>query len=150
MAAALPFIAAAFNVVGALSSANAERKAQNFNAAVAERNATVARSSAAADAATQDREARRRIGAARAAYGAAGVQLEGSPLDVVEDSAAQAELDKMNILYKGELQAIGQTDTASLSRSRASSATTAGIFGAARGALAPFSGQFGSAMKVSS
>jgi alkanesulfonate monooxygenase SsuD/methylene tetrahydromethanopterin reductase-like flavin-dependent oxidoreductase (luciferase family) len=139
----------AVSVLGALSSASAERRAANFNAAAAERDAAVARQNAAADAQAQSREARRRIGAARAAYGAAGVALEGSPLDVLEQSAAEAEMDKLNILYKGELQAMGYDDSAALSRSRAKDATTAGLFRAGSTVLTGAAkGAFGQSLKI--
>ena len=135
MAAALPIIGMAFSAIGALSSGAAQNRAANYNAAAAERNATVSRQAAAADAALIGRRSRQQIGAARAAYGAAGVAIEGSPLDVLEQSAAEAEMDKLNISYKGELQAMGYDDTAALSKSRAQDATTAGIFGAGKAVL---------------
>ncbi|MPZ43949.1 MAG: hypothetical protein GEV05_11180 [Betaproteobacteria bacterium] len=138
MAAITPFLqiaGTAFSVAGAISGASSQANAAKYNAQVAERNAQVSRAGAAADAQTLDRRARQRIGAARAAYGAAGVDLEGSPLDVLEQSAAEAEMDKMNILYKGELQAMGMQDTAALNRSRADAAIGEGVYGAGRALL---------------
>lgn len=149
MAAVLPAIATAFQVIGAISGASAEKRAANYNAAAAERNAVVSRQNAAADAELQSREARRRIGAARAGYGASGVAIEGSPLDVLETSAAEAEMDKLNILYKGELQAMGYEDTAALSRSRAKDAGTAGLFKAGSAVLSGAqAGAFGKTLKI--
>jgi hypothetical protein len=135
MAAALPFIAIGFQVFSALSSARAARKEAEYNAAINERNAGIARDQAAADAEAQGRHARMVIGRARAGYGASGVTQEGSPIDVLAMSAANAELDRQNILYRGELRAMGYQDTAALDRSRASAATQRGLEGAASSIL---------------
>lgn len=128
MAAALPLLSTAFSVVGAISQGRQEKKAAEYNAAVARNNAIAARQQAAANAQAQDREARRRIGAARAGYGASGVALEGSPLDIIEQSAMEAELDRQNILYAGDLKAQGFENTAELERSRGKNAMTGAIF----------------------
>lgn len=131
--AALPIIAAAasaigtvVSVFGAISQGQQAADAARYDAQVAERNAVIARQQAAADAQAQQRDARRRIGAARAAYGSAGVDLEGSPLDALEESAANAELDRQNILYRGRLREIGYTDQAASSRVAGSQAESAG------------------------
>lgn len=116
---------------GAISSGRAARQAAEQNALAAERNARISRQQARAEAEAQQRDARRRVGAARAAYGASGVTLEGSPLDVLEESASLAELDKQQILYNGELRAMGYTDTASLDRAGGRNAERQGYFGAA-------------------
>jgi hypothetical protein len=131
----IPYIAAAISAVAAISQMQAAKSAANKNAQIAERNAGIAREQAARDAEAQGRTARQKIGAARAAYGAAGVTQEGSPLDVLSMSAANAELDKQNILYRGELRGMGYEDTAELDRQRASAATAQGIGGAASAVL---------------
>lgn len=122
--------AAVVSAVGMISQAQSAKSAANYNAAVAERNATVSRQQAAANEAAQRRENYRAMGRIRAGYGAAGVTPEGSPLDILESSAAEAELDALNTRYKGELTAIGYQDEATLQRSRASSAMTAGVLNA--------------------
>lgn len=136
--AALPFIAVAMMAVGTVMSAanqaqqaNDAKKAADFNALIAERNAGIARQQAAQDAMLQQQDAARHIGAARAAYGASGVAVEGSPLDVLEASAASAELDRQTILYKGELRAMGYTDDATISRTQGAAAYRSGMMGAA-------------------
>lgn len=132
--AALPFVAMAMMAVGTLMSAASQaqqardaKKAADFNASIAERNAGIARQQAAQDAMLQQRQARQQFGAATAAYGASGVTLEGSPLDVLEASAASAELDRQTILYKGELRAMGYTDDATISRVQGQSAYNYGM-----------------------
>ena len=128
-AAAIPWIMGAMAAVSAVQAVQAGRQAKKtseYNAAIGERNAGLARSQAAADADAQQRHARQVIGAARAGYGASGITLEGSPLDVLESSAANAELDRQNILYKGELRAMGYSEGAALDRVRGDSAQRAG------------------------
>ncbi len=134
MAAALPILkvaATAAAALSALSQASAASSQANYNAQVADRNAGVARDQAARDAEAQGRRARQVLGAARAGFGASGVTSEGSPLDVLMNSASNAEMDRQNILYKGELRAIGYSDTAALERSRAKAAEKEGLVGAA-------------------
>ncbi|MDP3939805.1 MAG: hypothetical protein Q8R92_16935 [Deltaproteobacteria bacterium] len=142
MAFAAPFLAAvgggsavaggvllagtALTVISAISQASSARKASEYNAGIAERDAGIAREQAARDADAQKRGTLRAIGAARAAYGASGITVEGSPLDVLESSAAAAELDRQNILYKGELRAMGYQETAALDRARGKAATRQG------------------------
>lgn len=120
--------AAVVSAVGALSQAASARSAAKYNASVAERNGVVARQQAAANEDAQRRHAYRALGRIRAGYGAAGVTVEGSPLEVLEDSAAEAELDALNIRYKGELTAMGYQSEAELQRARGKAAMTAGIF----------------------
>jgi hypothetical protein len=133
MAAALPFLAIAGTVmsaVGAIQQGNAAKKAADYNAAIADRNATIATQQAAADANTSRSVNARRLGAMRAKYGSSGVQAEGSVLDVMADSAAQAELEALNITYKGDLAAQGYGETATLNRMQGKNARTSGYLNA--------------------
>lgn len=117
----------AFQAVGAIRQASAESNAAKFNAQVAENNARIARQNAVENAARQRRENQRRLGAIRAGFGASGISLEGTPLDVLEDSAAEAELDALTIEHQGALEAAGFSSSAALSRTRARSAKQAGF-----------------------
>lgn len=115
---------------GAIQQGRAAAEAANFNRENALRNARISREQAARDAEAQGRRSRKIIGAMRAGYGASGITLEGSPLDVLEESAATAELDRQNIIYRGELRAMGYTDTAALEGMRADSAMESAYYGA--------------------
>ncbi|MGH8743488.1 MAG: hypothetical protein ACREUY_04340, partial [Burkholderiales bacterium] len=104
MAQAIPIImlaGAALSAYGAIQQANAQKQASQFNAALNERNATIAVQQAGADALQVRRHAAQVQGAAVAGYGASGVTLEGSPLDVLSDSAAQASLAESTVRYRG-------------------------------------------------
>lgn len=116
------------SAVGAIQQGQAAAAAARTNAEIADRNAKVARATAAQDAETKDRENRLRLGAIIANYGASGVSMAGTPLDVLGDSARQAEFEKQTILYKGDLRAMGFEDSASLDRANAKAAKRAGYF----------------------
>lgn len=120
----------AISAIGAIRAGQAQAAAANYNAQVAERNAFISRDQAAADEQRQRIQARRKLGAMRAAYGASGISLEGSPLDVLEDSAAEAELDALTIRYKGEIGAMGYEAEAGAQRARAQNAKTESYYNA--------------------
>lgn len=123
------------SVVGALNQGQQASDAANYNAAVANNNAIAARQQAESNAAAQQRKARINQGAMVAAYGASGVGTEGSPMDILEQSASMAELDRQNILYGGELKAGGYQATAGLELMRAENAQKGGMFNAASALL---------------
>ena len=123
-------ISAAVGALGAVQEARASAAASEFNARVADNNAVIAEQNAAADERKQRRQASREMASSRARIGAAGVALEGSPLDVLEDQALEAELDALNIRYGGRLQARNYRSQAELDRSRARSARTQGFISA--------------------
>lgn len=126
---------AGVSAMGAKNQAKAQSDAALYNAKLAEQNATAARQQAGADASAQQRDARRQLGAMRANSGASGVTLEGSPLDVLESSAASAKLDELNIRYKGEMAATGYGNQADLDRQSADVAVSQGKMNAASSVL---------------
>ena len=117
MAVAIPILmiaGAAMSAYGAVQQANAQKQAAQFNAKLNERNATIALDQAGADALRVRRNAAQIQGSAVAGYGASGVALEGSPLDVLGASAEQASLDESTVRYKGTLKAMGYHSNAEL------------------------------------
>lgn len=67
--------------------------------------AAMERNKAKAEAARQAKQTRYRAGLALANTAASGLQLEGSPLDIMESNAVNAEMDRLNILAGGENRA---------------------------------------------
>lgn len=130
MAAAVAIIGGVVGAIGAISAANAQAQAAEYNAAVARRNAVSIRQQANTEALDQDAENRRRLGTIRAAYGAAGIDLAGSPLDVIHDTAIAGETDTRRVVYAGELRATEQDDSAVLATMEAKNSRTAGMFSA--------------------
>lgn len=118
MAAILPVlqvVGTVFGVISAINQGRAQRDAANYNATIAMQNAGIARQDAAANAEQKRRETVLRLGAIRAAQGKSGGDAgTGSVLDVLGDTAAQSELERQDILYRGELAARGYTNTATL------------------------------------
>jgi hypothetical protein len=117
MAAAIPFImmaGAAISAIGAIKQGQAAKAAADFNATVNQQNAGIARQEARDLAQQHDRETYQRLGAIRAAQGHAGGTNEGSVLDVLADTASQSELERQQIMYRGELKARGYLNTATL------------------------------------
>ena len=137
-------IGGAFNVVGNLVAGAAEARAADFNAQVQERNAGIAEQNrqntvrqSEIDAEEKRREGSRLRAAMRAAYGSSGLEMSGSPLDVLEDTAIEQELDVQRVehegrvrSFEGSLEVLGLLEGAGLSRSRAKGAKVAGVFGA--------------------
>lgn len=110
----------AFSVMGALQSgANAQK--------VGEYNATVAQQKAQADEATQRRRTNALLSTARANVGASGIELSGSPLDVIANSAAEAELDALNIRYGGQITAQRERLQGSVARSQSYTAAASSL-----------------------
>jgi hypothetical protein len=145
LAAAVPYIVAAGAVVGAVSAvaqADASRKAANFNKDVANQNAQIAAAQGAEQARRQRILAYQQTSSARAGYGASGVSIEGSPEDILAQSAAQGELDAQTIQYNATLRGRGYKNEATLDQSQANNASKLGyssaagslLYGAAKGA----------------
>lgn len=142
MAPVLMVAGTAMSVLGQLQQAQTARAVGRYNQQLSERNAAIARDQTAAEIIRQQRTARRVQGAARAAYGASGVTMEGSPLDVLEDNATQAELDTLTLRYRGELRAQGYEQEGAMARFRGDQQARAGRMAAA-GTLLSSYGQRG-------
>lgn len=144
MAALGPALAIASGVVGAIGSmqeANATARAENYNADVAERNRVIADqnrkqaiTTANIEAEDKRRENRRVLSSIVNAYGSSGLTLEGSPLDVLEDTATEQSLDVRRIEYEGRararenaIQMIDSEEEATLHRMRAKTSRAAGF-----------------------
>lgn len=106
-------VGAAVSAYGAIQQGQATKKAAQFNATVANQNAEAARAQARAQQAQEQRTTFLRLGAIRAQAGASG-GTEGSALDVLGDVAAQGEIQRQQIGFRGELEARGFKNTAAL------------------------------------
>lgn len=134
-------LSTAMSISAANQQAAAAQQQSNFQAAVSRNNAILS-NQMAADAlkrgALEERRQRLRTsklkGAQRAAFGASNVALDvGSPLDVLEDTAGQGELDALIIRNNAEREAVGfrfqaqnQEASANLSLLRGSASVKAG------------------------
>jgi len=94
---AVALVGAAISAYGQIQQGRAARAAAEYQSKVAQNNAIAAQRKAAEDERRFRVQTSRQLGTMRAAYGASGVTLEGSPLDVIDDSTFTAELDALTI-----------------------------------------------------
>lgn len=117
MAAAVPFLIAAgatMSAMNAIQQGQAAKAAAQFNSTIANQNAQIAREETLQRVRQADREALLRTGAVTAAAGASGGKQQGSVLDVLGDVAAQNEIQRQDIIYRGALEERGYRNTAAL------------------------------------
>lgn len=120
----------ALSTTQSIVQANNQAKMARYNAQVAEQNAAAAQRQADADAERQKRQLQRQFAKQRTGYAAAGVGLDGAPLDLLEDLAMEGQMDVLGIRQRGLADARQFSISASKSRAEASSAMTLGILGA--------------------
>lgn len=123
--------------VGAVSSIQQGRAAKR----VGEQNAQLALGRAKLEEARFRRDQRRRLGRIRAGIGARGITVEGSPLALLADQAAEIEEDALLIRFGGDV-------AAAEARTRGSFAKAAGISRGLSllGTAAGFAGQAGESL----
>ena len=86
------------SVISSIQSGKAEAKAAQYNAESARREAQ-ARETA------QRTAAQRQLGSIRAGVSKSGATMAGTPLAVLSESAANAEIDALNTRYSGQREA---------------------------------------------
>ncbi len=117
----------AFSAFGAAQEGQDTGNALDSQARIQRRNAANAIIAAKQDAYKQSLMSAKQYGAAEASYAAGGVASNsGSVLGVLAASAANAELDRQNILYGGDIRALSYQNQASIDESNARRARDAG------------------------
>lgn len=111
IAAAAAIASTVMSAVGQIQSGQAQKKMADYNARTAEDTARY-------QAERQQDRVRRLMAGARVAVNKSGVTMSGSPLDVLSDSAVQAELDHQAILRQGTAQAAMDRYVGSMDESR--------------------------------
>lgn len=115
---------------GALVQGFQQAGVARFNAKVAGQNAVIAQQQASADEDTIRRRQEKLRGSQIAAFGASGVTLEGSPLDIIGQDELEMEREALMARYGGTIGArrfgIDETEQ----RYRASNAEMGGYIGA--------------------
>jgi len=114
-----------------MKQGQAAEQAANYNANVARQNAIAAKNQAVEDERSFRVQTRQALGDIRSGYAASGVTLEGSPEDVLYQSASNAELDALKIRHGGELKAMGYENSAALSIMEGANARESGYLSAA-------------------
>jgi hypothetical protein len=111
---------------GHAAEGEARAAAAEYNAKSAEQNAKLSVAQAREEERRLRVMSRKQLGDMRANYAASGVQMEGSPLDVLEESAATAELDALTVRHGGQVKAAQARSEASLQRFQGEYAKAAG------------------------
>jgi hypothetical protein len=119
------------SAAGSLYEGSAQRAASEYNARLSRMSAVQIRQQTAYEAKQASIYARKTIGDMRANYAASGVRMEGSPLDVLEESIRAAQTDISNIKNQGEMNARMKEFEAKLYKFQGKSAQISGYFSAA-------------------
>lgn len=114
-------------LMGGIMGTRSQSKAYEEAASAARTNAMAAKMKAAADADQQMLQANAVFGAQTAGYAAAGVE-GGSPIAVMADSMASAEMDRLNILFGGKVKGDAYSAQANASMDAASDIRRGGLF----------------------
>ena len=86
------------SVISSIQSGKAEAKAAQYNA-------DTARAEAQSRETAQRVQAQRQLGSIRAGVSKSGATMAGTPLAVLSESAANAEIDALNTRYSGQREA---------------------------------------------
>jgi hypothetical protein len=121
---------AGIGAIGEIQQGYAAKQQAEYNASVAEANAAAARQQAALDESTSRKKSSMLLGTIRARAAANTGDVEGSALDVLADSAAEAELEALVLRYGGEVKARQSESEARLLRQRGKDAVWGGYIGA--------------------
>ena len=126
-----PFISAfvATELAGQYQQAQAQKQAAEYNARVAEMQAEAARRQGVLEQYKIKRAKRRMLGTQRALYAKAGLSLEGTPLEVLADTAAQYDLDLATSKYNTQIGVGRALYEASYQRYAGKQAYRAGLMG---------------------
>lgn len=129
--------------IGALEQGSQTAAALKYQATVQTNNANEALEAASLNANRSSIMAAKTIGAAKAGYGSSGVTSDsGSVAAVLGASAANAELDRQNILYGGQIRAINSENQAHMDEVGAANATSASYLKAFAGVTGGIGGAF--------
>lgn len=119
----------AVSAMGARSSAEAQKKAADYNSAVERNNAGVAAQQAKFDANQIQQKTTRQLGLQRAAMASSGFDPNsGSFTDVSQDTARRGELEKLSSIYQGRLGVMRSSSAAQLSSMQGAADLTAGNY----------------------
>lgn len=103
-------------ITSSIISTNQQKAMANYQRQVNEQNAKASREAAQAKVENQRRQAKFTYGTQLARLGGMGALAEGSPLDIMGQSAGQQEYDNMVTEYEGEVQAIQFQQQAALNK----------------------------------
>ena len=125
---------------GTIYSATKQAEAADFNAQLAEETAQQERENAAREESRYHRQSRSFMSTGQSLYAMSGLRLdEGSPRDVLMDSARELEMDALAIKAGAEARSLYYQRQAELERRRGETALVSGMIGAGTSLLSDFS-----------
>lgn len=131
VALAMMAVGTAVNAYGQYQAGKAQQRAAEYNAQIQERNAEIAKQQAEYEARRQAKRTRQVLASQRVAYNASGfVGSAGTALDTLRQTMQEGEMDRMAIMYGGDVEAVNQRSQAALSRMKGKAAAQAGRIGA--------------------
>jgi len=112
---------------GKQAQAQAKQQAawNTYNAKVAQREAEAEKAAAAFESRQQKKKAEALLAKQRAMIGASGIEMEGSPLLVAEDTATELAKEKINLRLTGQRRAAAYKSQSILDISKAGAAKSA-------------------------
>lgn len=143
LSTALTVGSTALGAVSAIGGAKAQADAARYNAEVQRQQAGIEQNNAAAKATEQSVRTRQKMAAVRATTIQNGMELSGSPLDILDTVNKQGTLEYLTALYDGDLRARGLQTSAKLNDATAERAGTAGWLNAGSTLLTGFSKLYG-------
>lgn len=114
--AVMALASTALGVTSSVIQTNQQKAVANYQRQVNEQNAKASRDAAQAKIENQRRAAKFTYGTQLARLGGMGALAEGSPLDIMGQSAGQQEYDNMVTEYEGEVQAVQFQQQAALNK----------------------------------
>lgn len=130
IAAGAALAASAVAAAGTIVQGQASSDMADYNARVSENEAVAAKQQAAYEEERQRERAARLRSSTRAAVAKSGLDLEGSPLTVMEDTAVNAEMDALAVRYSGSVADARARSQAGLDRMQGAAARTGSYFSA--------------------
>ena len=125
-------VGTAVSAYGQYQAGQAAKRAHEYNAQVAEQNAQIAKDQAAYEAERQKKRTRVMIARQRVGYGASGfVSNTGTALDTLRQTMQEGEMDRMAILYSGDVESVNMRAQAAAERMQGKAAAQAGKYAAA-------------------
>lgn len=138
--AALGLIGALASAAGSIVGGMAQQQAANAQAAVYTQQAEAERLTSQYNANRQQEKAVRLIAQQRGGLLANGIALDGSALDLIDDTTKQTELDVAAIRWNGELKARNFETQAAAYEAKGDAAMVGGIIGAIAPTIKGFGG----------
>jgi predicted nucleotide-binding protein (sugar kinase/HSP70/actin superfamily) len=112
-------LATGLTAFGQIQQGQQQAQAASYNAAVARQKAQAARQAGELEAERIRKQKERLTGRQKALYAKSGVTFSGSPMEVMIDSATNAEMDALITEYNYSVEASQAESQASMSRYRA-------------------------------